>query len=290
MRLDARLAVVPLLALLGACRGGTSEAPPIVPFRGMHEMPRYDVQERAAYFEDGRTMRPPVEGTLPREAEPDPSVDSGRDAQGNYLLEVPPSAVRAAGGLESLMRRGHRQFDIYCAPCHSETGDGHGMVSQRAAALGVTFQAANLLDPGFQHLPDGRVFLTITEGVRTMPAYRAQLDVQDRWAIVAYLRALQISQGDTAASVADPDHDGIPAGADACPEQAEDRDGFEDDDGCPDPDNDADGVLDGDDLCPLVPGPASLQGCPEGSVPAAGPTPDGGVQASLTRSTEEVRG
>ncbi len=262
MILSRTIAAVAVLASLTAgCRGQTSTEPPIVPFRGMHEMPRYDAQEHSPYFEDGRTMRPEIEGTVAREMEVDAQVDTGLDADGSYVLSVPTSVVERRGGLEALLRRGHQRYDIYCAPCHSELGDGNGMVSQRAASLGVTFAAANLTDPGFQHMPDGRLFLTISNGVRTMPAYRAQIPVADRWAIVAYVRALQVSRADAAASVADADNDQLPAGADGCPEQAEDRDGFEDLDGCPDADNDADGLADAADACPLSAGTAALSGC-----------------------------
>ena len=254
--------VVVLMAFVAVgCRGRTSTEPPIVPFRGMHEMPRYDAQERARYFEDGRAMRPEIEGTVAREAELDTDVDSGLDSDGNYVLSVPTAVVERAGGLEALLRRGHQRYDIYCAPCHSEVGDGNGMVSQRAADLGVTFAAANLHDPGFQHMPDGRLYLTIANGVRTMPAYRGQIPTRDRWAIVAYVRALQISQGSAAEATADSDRDQIPAGPDACPEQAEDRDGFRDLDGCPDSDNDEDGIADAADTCPLSAGTATLAGC-----------------------------
>jgi outer membrane protein OmpA-like peptidoglycan-associated protein len=261
VRLSSTVILMALAVAGAGCRGQTSREPPIVPFRGMHEMPRYDAQERSRYFEDGRTMRPELEGTVAREMEVDPQIDTGLDADDSYVMSVPTAVVERAGGLESLLRRGHQRYDIYCAPCHSELGDGNGMVSQRAASLGVTFQAANLLDPAFQHMPDGRLYVTIANGVRTMPAYRAQIPVQDRWAIVAYVRALQISQGDAAAAMADADRDQLPAGADACPEQAEDRDGFHDLDGCPDADNDEDGIADGADACPLSAGTAGLSGC-----------------------------
>lgn len=243
------------------CRGQTSTEPPIVPFRGMHEMPRYDAQEPGRYFEDGRAMRPEVVGTVSREAEVDLQVDTGLDPDGNYVLSIPTSVVERFGGLAPMLERGQQRYNIYCAPCHSAAGDGNGMVSQRAQALGVAFQAANLVDTTFVHIPDGRLYATIANGVRTMPAYRAQIPVADRWAIVAYVRALQISQGDAAAAVADADGDQLPAGADGCADQAEDRDGFQDLDGCPDPDNDADGLADGVDACPLSAGPASTDGC-----------------------------
>jgi len=184
-------------ALLGGCRGETSTEPPIIPFRGMHEMPRYDAQEAAAYFEDGRAMREPVEGTVAREMVIDASLAEGVDEGGDYLMTIPQGAVEQAGSMQALVERGHGRFDIYCSACHAYTGDGNGMVTQRAAALGTVFAAANLHDDRLRHAPDGQIFATISNGIRTMPAYRAQIPVQDRWAIVAYVRALQLSQGET---------------------------------------------------------------------------------------------
>lgn len=185
------------VAVLGGCRGQTSTEPPIIPFRGMHEMPRYDVQEPSPYFEDGRAMRPPVEGTVAREMVIDTALAEGVDDAGEYLMTIPQGVVDQAGSMEALVARGQGRFDIYCSPCHAYTGDGNGMVTQRAASLGTTFQAANLHDDRLRHAPDGQIFATISNGIRTMPAYRAQVPVQDRWAIVAYVRALQLSQGET---------------------------------------------------------------------------------------------
>lgn len=260
-------------ALAAACRGQTSTEPPIVVFRGMHEMPRYDVQEEAPYFDDGRSMRPPVPGTLPQEAVVETDVAEGVDANGSYVAMIPPGAVQHFGagstGMTAMLERGHQRFDIYCAPCHGYAGDGQGMVSQRALRLGVAFAAANLHDDQFLHMPDGRVFMTISNGVRTMPAYRGQIPTYDRWAIVAYVRALQLHAADPASATVDDDHDGVPNYADGCDDQPEDTDGFADTDGCPDDDNDGDGVADASDLCRDVAGPAETQGCPADQLPQA---------------------
>lgn len=261
VRTSASALVIVAGSVVSGCRGGTSTEPPIVPFRGMHEMPRYDAQEGSPYFEDGRTMRPPVDGAVAREMEIDPQVATGLDAQGRYIAGIPSAVVQRAGGTAQLMRRGEQRYNIYCSPCHGYTGDGNGMVTQRANALGSAFQAANLTDDQFMHMPDGRLYLTITNGVRTMPAYRAQIPVQDRWAITAYVRALQLSQGNATAG-ADPDGDGVFGSLDACPTVPEDRDGAEDTDGCVDPDNDSDGLLDADDQCAYAAGPAENGGCP----------------------------
>lgn len=251
-----------VVALASGCRGGTSSEPPIVPFRGMHEMPRYDVQEYAPYFEDHRTMRPIVEGTLPREASADLAVAEGLDEHGEYVATIPQSVVDGAGGMSDMLARGENRFGIYCAPCHGLAGDGRGMVTRRAERLDATFAAANLADPQFLHVPDGRIFMTISNGVRTMPAYRSQIPTADRWAIVAYVRALQLHAAEPSEAALDADADGIQAWADRCPDQAEDMDGFEDADGCPEDDNDHDGLADGVDACPSAPAPAGSNGCP----------------------------
>ncbi len=275
-------ALVALLAVpaLGACRGQTSTEPPIVVFRGMHEMPRYDVQEAAPYFDDGRAMRPPVTGTLPIEAELDLEVAEGLDATGAYVATIPQAAIDhwAAGGesgMSAMIERGQQRYGIYCAPCHGIAGDGQGMVSQRATTLGVAFAAANLHDEQFLHMPDGRMFLTISNGVRTMPSYRGQIPTHDRWAIIAYVRALQLHQADPRAAAADGDADRIPNFADRCADQAEDPDGFQDDDGCPELDNDADTIPDATDACPSAAGAIDFRGCPPDQAPAA--LVDGGV-------------
>ncbi len=266
----AVLAWAVLIALAG-CRGQTSSEPPIVVFRGMHEMPRYDVQEEAPYFDDGRAMRPTVPGTIPVEAVIDSDVGDGLDVNGNYVAMIPPGAMQHFGAgeeaMSAMLARGQQRFNIYCTPCHGYAGDGQGMVSQHALALGVAFAAANLHDEQFLHMPDGRMFLTISNGVRTMPSYRGQIPVYDRWAIIAYVRALQLHAADPAAAAADTDGDGVPNYVDGCDDQPEDRDGFADADGCPDPDNDGDTVVDSSDLCPSVPGPVETQGCPADQLP-----------------------
>lgn len=274
------IACATLVAIAG-CRGQTSSEPPIVPFRNMHEMPRYDVQEEAPYFDDGRAMRPVVPGTIPTEEVIETDVGDGVDANGNFIALIPPGAIQhfgtGADGMHAMIERGYQRFNIYCAPCHGYAGDGQGMVSQHALALGVAFAAANLHDEPFLHMPDGRMFLTISNGVRAMPSYRAQIPVYDRWAIVAYVRALQLHAADPTAAEVDDDHDNVPNFADGCDDQPEDMDGFQDADGCPDLDDDGDGVLeDGTataDQCPRVPGPAETHGCPTDQLPQAAVVP-----------------
>jgi mono/diheme cytochrome c family protein len=102
--------------------------------------------------------------------------------------------VQGAGGMAQLLSRGQERFGIYCVPCHGGLGDGQGMVprvSNVALIRPPTFH-----DDRLRHAPDGQIYATIRNGVRNMPSYRANIPVRDRWAIVAYVRALQVSQQD----------------------------------------------------------------------------------------------
>lgn len=177
------------------CRGETSKDPPVFGIRNMYDQPRYDDQEESAYFDDKRTMRPIPEGAVSREQNPDLTVTSGRTEDNmGYVLAVPKSVVDTYGGMEKTLERGHERYGIYCAPCHDNTGSGQGMVKKRAVAGG----AAAFVPPTFhqdriRHMPDGQLYATIANGKSNMPAY-PQIKVNDRWAIVAYVRALQLSQ------------------------------------------------------------------------------------------------
>ena len=90
---------------------------------------------------------------------------------------------------EQLLTRGHRQFNIYCAPCHGQTGEGNG-ITKKIGAMAVV---ANLHDQRIVKLADGEIFNTASNGKGVMQGYAAQISKEDRWAIVAYLRALQLS-------------------------------------------------------------------------------------------------
>lgn len=210
------LTVMALAIGVGACRGQPSEESPVVLLRNMHYQQRYNPQAESAFFSDKRTMRTPPEGTLPRfpgganaryvdgtvardEAFDDDRVVFGHENDSPvYVLTVPESVAREAGGGEALVARGRQRFNIYCSPCHGATGDGRGIVWRRSQGGGVAnsyqyIQPTNLHDERLKHVPDGQLYATISNGIRNMPAYSAQIQVRDRWAIVAYVRALQVS-------------------------------------------------------------------------------------------------
>jgi mono/diheme cytochrome c family protein len=188
------IATAAMALTIAGCQGQTSSEPPIVPVRNMHEVPRYDPQARSAYFRDSRTMRPQVPHTVAREMEVDLSVETGRADDGQYLLTIPDSVVSEAGGMEAMLARGEDRYAIYCVPCHGGLGDGEGLVPRvsRAAAI----KPPTFHDDRIRHMPDGQLYATISNGIRNMPAYAAQIPVDDRWAIVAYVRALQLARMD----------------------------------------------------------------------------------------------
>jgi cytochrome c5 len=192
-----------LLALsalaLGGCRGQTSKESPVAILRNMYQQPRYNPQAFSAFFEDGRTMRAPVEGTLAREVETSPIVGEGRTADGKSFIEtIPPVVVQRVGDMDRLLARGESRYGIYCTPCHDGLGGGKGMVIRRANNQG--FQPPSFHQERIRSMPDGQLFQTITYGFNSMPAYGPQVPVDDRWAIVAYVRALQLSQASKGAA------------------------------------------------------------------------------------------
>ncbi len=184
------------LSAMAGCRGQTSRETPIFGIRNMYDQPRYEVQEESAFFPDHRTMRPLVEGVVAHDQETDPQIAQGRlEDESGYVLEIPKAVITRNGGMQALTERGKNRYGIYCTPCHDSTGNGEGLVKRRAVAAG----AAAFVPPTFhqdriRHMPDGQLFATITNGKSNMPPYAAQLRPDERWAVVAYVRALQVAQ------------------------------------------------------------------------------------------------
>jgi mono/diheme cytochrome c family protein len=175
---------------IAGCRGQTSEDTPIVPIRNMYHQPKYSMQQESDYFADHRNMRPPVVGVISREEEIDPKIAHGVTDTG-YVMVVPPEVVTRAGGMDAMLARGRERYTIFCTPCHGLAGAGDGAVVKRNAGMPPppTYHQDRI-----RHMPDGQLFATIENGVRNMPAYGPQIPTQDRWAIVEYVRALQVSQ------------------------------------------------------------------------------------------------
>ena len=181
------------LALIMRARVTTSPQPRIHIIPDMDNQPKFKTQSRNPMFADRRAMRPPVAGAVPRGADlGEPAVRSGRVGE-NWVEAIPVEINRGA------IERGRQRYDIYCSPCHGLAGFGDGMVAKRADELleGTWTPPTSFHTDLIRERPAGHLFNTITNGIRNMPAYGPQISVEDRWAIIAYVRALQRSQNAT---------------------------------------------------------------------------------------------
>jgi mono/diheme cytochrome c family protein len=159
--------------------------------QNMESQPKYDEYKPARIFRNGQTLQAPVPGTVARD---DP-------ARAEAIATRPELTV-------ALIERGRERFDIYCAPCHGRTGMGDGMVVQRGMP-----RPPSLHDERLRAAPDQHVFDVITRGYGVMYSYAMRVQPQDRWAIIAYIRALQLSQHATLADVPTADGDWLAAGS-----------------------------------------------------------------------------
>ena len=194
------------LGLLSACRGMPSKEPPVHLNQNMDLQDKYKPQRVSNFFADGRSMRPQVEGTVGRELiETAYRVDiDGLNGDDRYLREddkywrglddsgatvesiPPPLEVDMA-----FMKRGQQRYNIYCTPCHGVAGHGNGPVKQRGGLPVPSYH-----DKYKRSLTAGHIYGVISNGSKSglMMGYKHQIPVEDRWAIVAYVRALQKSQ------------------------------------------------------------------------------------------------
>ncbi len=199
------------IALIGAALGAAtfgilglpgrmSHKPPVEIYSdrympGMDRQPKLRPMEPNSFFANGVSSQLPPEGTV-AQSQPietangpvylfeDSPVNTGHEVGTTNFVETNPLPVN-----EALLQRGRERFDIYCAPCHGRTGDGNGITKQ----IGVMPTVANLHDKRIVELTDGEIFNTITHGKNTMGAYGPLIPTQDRWAVIAYVRALQLS-------------------------------------------------------------------------------------------------
>lgn len=191
-----------LLLVLGvavgalACRGEPARQPPVHLNPNMDTQDKYKAYGHSEFFEDGRTMRTPPAGTVARGLLKDSDAYwRGQNADGTALARMPvctgEDSVDCVTVDQAFVRRGQERYDIFCAPCHDPAGYGKGTVVLRNAGL---VPPPSYHDDLRRALTDGAIFDAITNGVRTMRPYAHQIPVADRWAIVAYIRALQRSQ------------------------------------------------------------------------------------------------
>ncbi|MBT8399642.1 MAG: cytochrome c [Rhodothermia bacterium] len=194
-RLPGWVWILPVLGLivLAGCRGTTSPSPPIHINPNMDWQERFDPQAANPMYADGRAMRPLVAGTVARGfLREDVRFYFGRDEAGNFVTSMPVPATA------ELLERGQERYQIFCSPCHGDAGDGQGIVTtgNYGYVPAPTYHTDNA-----RNQPDGYFYDAIVNGIRSMPGYGRQIPVADRWAIVAYIRALQRSQNADAADV-----------------------------------------------------------------------------------------
>ena len=171
----------------------------------MYDQPKYKDLRESGFFRDRRQARPLPAGTVARGfLRTDSAYFEGR-VGGALTTEFPVPASPA------LLARGRERYDIYCAPCHDRTGSGHGMVVRRGYQPPPSLHADRL-----RNAPVGHIFDVITRGFGAMPDYASQIPVDDRWAIVAYVRALQLAQSARVAEIPAPERaklEALPASA-----------------------------------------------------------------------------
>jgi len=182
--------------LIAGKRGDTSRKPPIEVFPDMDRQLKLRPQTPNGFFPNGLSSQPHVPGTI-AQSKPmiiggkevysfeDVPVNTGRVPGKTNFIELNPMPVTGA-----MLSRGHERFNIYCAPCHGKTGDGTG-ITKKVGAMGVV---ANLHEKRMVEMTDGELFNTVSNGKGLMQGYAAQIPVEDRWAVIAYLRALQLSR------------------------------------------------------------------------------------------------
>lgn len=199
--------VLVILAMAGF-RGQKSGRPPIEIFPDMDRQPKVKAQTTSSFYADGRAARPPVAGTVPMgyamplhkpvdgsEGKGDSPYDRILFSEGTDYLATGKMGENWGTGLPfyaspGVMARGQQRFGIYCAVCHGATGAGNGV----AQKFGLS-TVQSLTQERIRVMSDGEIFDTITHGKNTMMGYGDRIQVLDRWAIIAYLRALQKSQG-----------------------------------------------------------------------------------------------
>jgi len=180
-----RHALAALVLLVAALLGGCERL-----MGDMYEQPRYDPDEGSALFSNGKASRPPPAHSVPYSLGDRAAISSGRQGwtavaqrQTATTAESPPRVDRA------LLLRGRERYEIYCLPCHSPLGDGEGPIVQRGFPAPPSYH-----EPRLRAAPDRHFYDVITNGYGVMYAYGDRVAPADRWAIVAYIRALQLSQ------------------------------------------------------------------------------------------------
>ncbi len=191
--------VIAVVSILGF-RSDKFSKPPVWVFDDMDIQTKYSPQGKNEFFPDKRDDRPVIPGTVGRgygwevkevfeegygyAVAEKPAMYSGKDEKGDWLRGYPIEID------EETMELGQQKFDIFCAICHGEAGDGNGITKQYGMAATPTY-----LDERIRNMPEGEIFNTITNGKNLMGSYGAALTPKERWAVIAYVRALQLAGG-----------------------------------------------------------------------------------------------
>jgi mono/diheme cytochrome c family protein len=177
--------MLPLLVFCAGCR------------QDMFDQPKYRPLAESSFYADGRSARPIPAGTLTYNGTDRGETVENGTTNGVFAASIPVPVD------ETLLQRGRDRFDIYCSPCHGRVGDGHGMIAKRGF-----MQPADLHSDRVRKAPPGYLYDVIAHGYGAMPDYGDELSVEDRWAVVAYIRALELSRH---ANVQDVPPDQVPA-------------------------------------------------------------------------------
>lgn len=160
----------------------------------MHDQPKYEPYEASAFFPDNKSARTPPDGTVAQgQLREDSLFYTGK--VGDQDSPVFPFPVT-----EEMLKRGQEQYNVFCSPCHDRAGTGEGMIVERGMIRPPSFHIVRL-----REAPPGYFFDVITNGFGAMFSYASRLSPEDRWAVIAYIRALQLSQHATYGQVPDED-------------------------------------------------------------------------------------
>ena len=181
------LLIMGIIILVSCSQERPSVDPPIHLNPNMDDQPKYEAMEESKFFLDKSAMRMPVIGTVARgKLNEDSRYYLGKNTNDTFVKKMPVTITLP------LLKRGQKRFNIYCSPCHGQTGAGQGIVIKKGFLPPNSFHIDRLRD-----IEDGYIFDVISNGLRNMPSYGYQVPVADRWAIVSYVRALQRSQNAT---------------------------------------------------------------------------------------------
>ncbi len=180
------LAIVAVISIAGF-RGSKTTEPPREVFPDMDRQLKLRPQAGNEFFKNRRSSQLYVTGTVARgEPYQDLPVNTGRRRGMTNFVDTIPAEIEID---EALLNRGRQRYNIYCTPCHGATGDGKGIITKYKMVA-----VANFHHPDLINMPAGKIFHTITHGKNLMGSYGAAIDIPDRWAIIAYFRALQRSR------------------------------------------------------------------------------------------------